>query len=272
MIRDVLYSFLGLPSTCPVIQVKAQLYKALDDLLGSQAIEVLSYLELLMALPFTDQQASDRFQKTDAGQLRQQIFLAVHDLFLQQVNRGPLLVILEDLHWADEASLELLAFLLDVLRSAPIYFLAVSRNVQTGALEKSVIWAAQNLGPRYRHIRLQSLSRDESKQLLNLLLSIPNLPDRLREQILLRAAGIPFYLEEILRMLMDQGVLQKVNGRWQVTSTIQAAQLGVPDTLQELILTRFDRLVPAQRRVLQSGVGDRQGFQPGSAAGSVPRS
>lgn len=250
--RDVLYSLLGLPSTSRPAEAGKALKKALAERLPPhQAAEAAPLLETIMGLPVSDAGAAERYGRLDAGQLRQQIFLAVHDLFQAEASRMPLVIILEDLHWADEASLELLAFLLDVLRSSPIMFLAVSRTVQAGALERAVIWAGQNLGSRFQHIQLQNLSREQSRRLLDLLLSIPNLPDRLREQILLRAAGVPFYLEEILRMLIDQDVVQQVDGQWRVSSTARLAELGVPDTLQELILTRFDRLSPPQRTTLQ---------------------
>lgn len=251
LIRHILYHYLEMPLTAPPLKARERLHQRLFQTMGIQAEEALPYLELLMSLPLSDSQAAQRLELIEAGQLRQQIFLTMYDLLVLEARKQPLLIILEDLHWADEASLEMLAFLLDALRQAPIFFLAVSRSVQSGALERAVIWARQNLGERFRHIQLQSLSRDQSRQLLNLLLSIPNLPAPLREQILLRAAGVPFYLEETLRMLIDQGVLQKVNGRWQIAATVQPASLGVPDTLQELILTRFDRLTPVQRRTLQ---------------------
>ncbi len=87
--------------------------------------------------------------------------------------------------------------------------------------------------------------------MLSLLLSIHDLPEALRDQILSRSAGIPFYLEEILRMLIDQGLINVQMGRWQIAPGLGLANLGVPDTLKDLILTRFDRLKPDQRQVLQ---------------------
>jgi adenylate cyclase len=158
---------------------------------------------------------------------------------------------LDDLHWADDASLELLVFLLDSLRLAPLFLVLISRQVQNDTLERIVAWSRQNMGARFHEFPLQSLSQDQSRQLLDMLLSIPDLPEKLRDQIVLRAAGIPFYLEEILRMLIDEGILRAVNEAWQVVPGADVAGLGVPDTLQELILARFDRLQPSHRRVLQ---------------------
>jgi predicted ATPase/class 3 adenylate cyclase len=251
LIRDVLYSYLGIPATLPAQQVRERLKRAVYQLMGTYAEDALPYLENLMGVPFSNPHAGDRLQRMDAGQLRHQTFLTIRDLLLFEAQTRPLLIVLEDLHWADEASLDLLNFLLEILKQAPIYILAISRFVQPGALERTVNWARQNLAERFHHLQLQSLNHDQSQRLLNLLLSIPNLPEKLRDQILNRSAGVPFYLEEILRTLIDQGVIQSLSGRWAVMPGSDMTSLGVPDTLQELILARFDRLEPAQRRALQ---------------------
>jgi class 3 adenylate cyclase/predicted ATPase len=251
LIRDLLYSYLGIPSNLPAQQVRERLKRAVYQLMGTDGEEALPYLEHLMALPFSNPQAGERLQRMEAGQLRHQTFLTLRDLLLLEAQTRPLLVILDDLHWADEASLDLLTFLMDILRQAPVFILAISRYVQPGALERVVNWARQNLVERFLHLQLQSLNHDQTRELLNLLLSIPNLPEKLRDQILNRSAGVPFYLEEILRTLIDQGVIQNLGGRWAVMPGMDTTSLGVPDTLQELLLARFDRLEPVQRHTLQ---------------------
>jgi len=251
LIREVFYSYLGLPSTTPLLQTRERLSRFMYQLLGDQADEMLPYLEHLMSLPFSNIEAGERLLHMEAEQLRQQIFLAVRDFLSMEADHRPLLLILDDLHWADEASLELVVSLLDLLRQKPIFILAISRTLQGSGLERINGWGEQNLGERFHNIRLQNLSLEQSKQLLQLLLSIPNLPEPFREQILHRAAGIPFYLEEILRMLIDQGVLRNEIGRWAIVSGKDISSLGVPDTLKDLILTRFDNLQPAQRQILQ---------------------
>lgn len=251
LIREMLYSYLGLSSSTPVLQVRERLSRNLYLLAGDRAADLQPYLEHLLSLPYSDPGTADRLRQLDARQLRQQIFLAVRDLLNLEAFSRPLLLVLDDLHWADEASLELLLYILDVLPQAPIMILGISRSILPGTLEKIPRKAAQLLDGHYRHIPLQLLSLDQSKQLLHLLLSIPDLPEKLREHIVMRAAGIPFYLEEILRMLIDEGILLNEYGRWRVIPGADVASLGVPGSLQELILARFDRLQPAQRHTLQ---------------------
>lgn len=249
--QDVLYSYLGLPPNTAPLLVRERLTQNVYQAMGSQATEVVPYLEHLLGLPPSDPAASEKLRYLDAGQLRQQIFLALRDLLLLEAYRQPLLLVLEDLHWADDASLELLKFILESLLKAPIFILAISRSILPGPLTKNVEWAQQFLGERYQHIQLQNLSLNDSERLLFQLLTIPALPENLCEQILQRAAGIPFYLEEILRMLIDAGAVQQIGDQWRLTRGMESVVMNVPDTLQGLILTRFDRLTPIQRQILQ---------------------
>lgn len=248
---DVLFSLLQVNQTTPQPQVRERLIQTVYQALGSQAAEVLPYFEQLLSLPYSDIAAAERVRFLDAGQLRQQIFLAVRDLLLAEAARRPLLLILEDLHWADEASLELLRFLVESLRKAPISILAITRLIQPGSMLRTVEWAQNYLIGRFHHIPIQSLSELESQQLLSQLLTISNLPEKLHEQILQRAAGIPFYLEEILRMLIDEGIIQRETDHWRLAAGTDSLAIGVPETLHDLILARVDRLDPMLRRILQ---------------------
>ena len=257
--QDLLQNYLHVTADSSPQEVREILGRLVNGCLQTRAREVLPFLEHLLGLPLSDAAAARRIDFMDASQLRQQIFIAIRDLLTAEAERRPLLIILEDLHWADEGSLELLQFLLDSTKSIPIMFLAVTRPFKQGALQRIVDWSIENLKDNFTTISLKSLSPDQSNELLNQLLVIPNLPERFLEQIIQKASGIPFYLEEILRMLIDQGVLQRVDSRWLLRKDADISSIGVPDTLQGLILNRFDRLVPEERRVLQIGsvIGNR---------------
>jgi predicted ATPase/class 3 adenylate cyclase len=251
LIRELLHSYLGLPSTSPPLQIRERLTRTIYQRMGEQAVDALPYLEHLMSLPYSDIATGARLQRMEPEQLRQQIFLTFRELISIEADHRPVVIILDDLHWADEASLELFVFLLDLLRQKSMLLLAVSRNVQSDVLERLVSWGRQNLAERFHELPLTSLSPDQSKQLLHLLVSIADLPEQLREQILVRSAGIPFYLEETLRMLIDQGSIRSEMGRLHVVPGLEDLSQSVPDSLKDLILARFDRLPLNQRQVLQ---------------------
>lgn len=213
--------------------------------------DVLPYLEHMLSLPLSNPETAKRIDYLAADQLRQQIFLAVRDLILADTQQKPVVLILEDLHWADAGSLELIDFLLDSLLKYPITIVAVSRTFTEDKLADIAKKASDLLRLRFTDLPLKNLSPDQSDQLFSQLLAIQNMPETLRNQIVQRAAGIPLYLEEILRMLIDRSLLQRAEGRWKLTEKIDLNQLGVPDTLQGLILTRFDHLELIQRHILK---------------------
>ena len=252
IILELLRDYLQISPQMSPVEARGQLVSKVNELLGSQAAELLPYLEHIFSFEHSDAITAQRLTYLDAGQLRQQIFLAVRDLLVAEADRQPLVLILEDLHWADDASLDLLAFLLDSLRQAPLLIFANSRPVQEGKLKDMLTIAQKRLGDEFISIPLQGLTPEQGERLLSELLASPKLPDAFRQQILQQAAGIPFYLEEILRALIDEGVIHQADGHWQLAAGSKTIALRVPDNLQDLILARFDRLDQFQRKVLQS--------------------
>ncbi len=238
------------PDTSPYV-VREKLVAKVRHSMGERAGEALPYLEHLFSLTFSDPSSAVRFRYLDASQLRQQIFISVRDWIAAEARQRPILLILEDLHWADQASLDMLYFLLDTVRHVPLLILAISRPMTEGTLNKINDWARQNLGDRFYDIQLRSLTPDQSETLLYQLLETPEIPPLVHDQILERAAGVPFYLEEILRMLIDKGMFRRENKRWKVSPEVDLSALEVPNTLEGLILTRFDRINETHRRILQ---------------------
>ncbi|MBI3912978.1 MAG: tetratricopeptide repeat protein, partial [Chloroflexi bacterium] len=105
---------------------------------------------------------------------------------------------------------------------------------------------------RFVYLPLAPLTQADSVALIDLLLSIADLPENLKQMIPQRAEGNPFYLEEIIRVLIDRGVIQRVEGHWRMTPDADIANLEVPRTLQGLIMTRVDHLGETARQAVQS--------------------
>lgn len=253
MFADLLRNGLGMQHAAD----EAGLYRRLEERLAlampAESAQALPYLAHLLAGGQLGQRLAAGTHALDADRLRQQTFQAVREFIVAEAQCQPLVLVLEDLHWADEVSLDLLQALLDVVGHAPVVIMALSRPAIEGALAELGEHARQRLGEHFSHLILEPLAPGESQELLGQLLAVPLLPEALLVQILDRAAGVPLFLEEILRMLIDAGVLGREadTGRWRVTSGAPVLALRVPDTLQALILTRFDRLNEIQRRTLQ---------------------
>ncbi|HET7875098.1 MAG TPA: adenylate/guanylate cyclase domain-containing protein [Methylomirabilota bacterium] len=182
--------------------------------------------------------------QVEPEQVKRQIYLASRLLLEWRLRQGPLALIVEDLHWADAASVELLGFMVDQLADRPLMLLVTRRAAPDG----------ESLAPeRATHtvLRLESLPASQTEALLGALFgrSAAGIPVRLRDLIVQRAGGVPFYVEEIVRGLIASGALIQDDAGW--TCREDAAAVDVPPTLQGLLLSRVDRLPPPARRTLQ---------------------
>jgi adenylate cyclase len=189
-------------------------------------------------------EAADRFRHVEPEQLKRQIFLALRRLIERRLQQGPLVLLVENLHWADAASVELLQVMVDRLADQPLMLVATYRpSLELRALATTRV--------AHTALRLMPLSPGESEALLTAYLgeSTADMPPPLRQLVLARAGGQPFYLEEILRGLIAGGVLGRGEGGW--TCAAGAAAVDVPPTIHGLLLARVDRLPEETRRALQ---------------------
>jgi adenylate cyclase len=201
---------------------------------------VSSYLGYVLGLEPDD--SPTRY--LDPEQLKSQIFAAVHAIVERRLQQGPVMLIVEDLHWTDSASLDVLRYLLDQLHGRRFMLLVTHRpTLGVDALARGT--AAHTV------IALEPLSPQCSVVLLDGLFgtSRHTLPDELRTRIVEHAGGNPLFLEEMVRSLIADGVLQRQDDAWVYRPRASAVQ--VPQTIHGLLLGRIDRLPPHVRRTLR---------------------
>lgn len=207
------------------------------------------YLEHLMGLPLS-QVTARRLRDLEPQQLRPATFLAVRTLFTTAA-KHPLILVFEDLHWIDDLSLELMLFMLHGLDQVPLLLYGTTRLREGIALDRLHQVARTRLGKRYHRLDLRPLSPSDNALLIQSLLAFPGLPKFIEELITEKAEGNPFFTEELVGVLIDQGVFERVNTGWQVRPDLNLAEIDVPVTLDSLIMARVDSMGPEPRRVLQ---------------------
>jgi adenylate cyclase len=174
-------------------------------------------------------------------QLQRQIALAARVLIEWRLDNQPLLIVIEDLHWADAASVDVLRHVVDQLADRPLMVLVSHRPDTQPPL---VARAAQAV------VQVSPLTPDETRALVaGLFGASVDVLERVQEFIAARAGGNPFFTEEIVRSLVGKGVLVRESDRWTCTAACEA--VDVPSTLQGLLLSRVDRLPVEPRRLLQ---------------------
>ena len=173
---------------------------------------------------------------------QENLFSAWRIFFERLADTSPTILLFEDLHWADDALLDFVEYLLDWARDRPIFILTTARPE---LIERRPTWGAAKRS--FTSFYLEPLSAPQLERLLEG--AVTGLPTELRAQILERSEGIPFYAVETVRMLIDRGLLARQGSAYHPTATIET--LDVPSSLQALIAARLDHLSAEERRVLQ---------------------
>ncbi|HEX7973235.1 MAG TPA: adenylate/guanylate cyclase domain-containing protein, partial [Anaerolineales bacterium] len=214
------------------------------------AAEILPYLASLMRLKVKDEYA-ERVKFLDGDTMGKQIFLASRRFFEHLAGDRPVVLVFEDLHWMDESSVRLLEHLLPLIESTPLLMIGITRRDPSTPAARLNQIIRQDYAARYTEIQLGPLSESDSTQLVRNLLDIENLPGKVHQMIVGKAEGNPFFLEEILRAMMDLGAIRRNTntGRWQATDQIE--NLVIPDTVQGVILARMDRLEEGVKKILR---------------------
>ncbi len=247
-ITQLLYSDLALSDGDPEFRVSAALKKRVNELFGDKAPEVFPYLGHLMGVNLEGPLA-EQVRLLDGETLKHQTVISVCRYFQRLAETRPVVMVFDDLHWADPSSLETLEQLLPVTDRVPLMLILLSRLEREHASWRLKLKAETDYSHRYVEILLRSLSSSEQSELVDNLLAIADLPDAVRGLILERTEGNPFYLEEIIRSLIEQGAIIRDGERWKATKEIET--IAIPDTLQGVLLARIDRLQEDVRHTLQ---------------------
>ncbi|HYT80207.1 MAG TPA: adenylate/guanylate cyclase domain-containing protein [Actinomycetota bacterium] len=177
----------------------------------------------------------------------QETFWAARKLFEALSQNQPLIVVIDDIHWAEPTFLDLIEHVLEGTQDAPVLMLCTARH---DFLEERSAWLAER--PNATRLLLEPLSSDESAEIVENLLGDAPLPDKVRNRIISSAEGNPLFVEQILSMLIDEGlVCQAPDGTWSVRAEVES--FAVPPSIFALLGARLDRLPGAERAVLERG-------------------
>jgi class 3 adenylate cyclase len=166
----------------------------------------------------------------------------------------PVVLLVEDLHWAEEPLLDLLELVLREVEG-PLLLLATSR---LELLDRRPSWGGGRRN--MTNLGLEPLSSGDSTELLDQLL-VTDLPEQVRELVVSRAEGNPFFLEELVGSLIDAGMLQRENGSWRASEL--PADYVMPDSVQAVVAARIDLLGDVDKDALQAAAVIGRVFWPG---------
>jgi DNA-binding SARP family transcriptional activator/class 3 adenylate cyclase len=245
---EVVREFVGLDDTTSADEARERLLRTLDgeqdaDALGSRVAEMIGLAE-------------------GSGGVEEG-FAATRRLFEVLARRRPLVIVFDDIHWGEPTFLELIEHVADWTRDAPVLLLCLARpellDVRPG-------WGGGKLNATAT--LLEPLSDQECSQLIENLVGRTELAEEVAARIAEAAEGNPLFVEEMLSMLIDDGLLVSEDGRWVATRDVSA--IRVPPTIQALIAARLDQLEPTERAVIERAAVAGKVFEEGAVVDLCP--
>jgi tetratricopeptide (TPR) repeat protein len=241
-LAEILKAAAGVLDSDPPHVVLTRIHALVESLLAPQPEAIDATVDAL-AHTLGLAGAHGTLDGADPRTVRARLHQAWRTFFSATAVEGPVLVIIEDIHWAEDALLDLVEDVIDHAQGS-LLFVCPSRPDLTTTRPT---WGG---GRRNAFaVSLEPLSAAESETLVRHLLAVDDLPNPVRDRIMQRAEGNPFFLEEILRRLIEEGLIVRVEDRWRALPSI--IDVDIPDNVQGVLAARIDLLEPDHKRVLQ---------------------
>ena len=257
--RELLRDWLGASLDDPELRTRLSLRRALEEVAGDRAADLYPYLGSVLGLTL-EQEPRARLDELSPEALQYRTFEVVQEWLEELAENRPVIVVLEDVHWADPTSLLLAERLLSLSEDEAILLVLTQRPDPDHPSWSLKEVAARQFPHRTRELALEALNGDAEAELLRTLIGRDTLPAKLESQLLAQAEGNPFFLEELVRSLVDSGAVRDVDGGWQFD---HETAVEVPATVEQVILARVDRLSDDCRHVLTAAsvLGRQFGLQ-----------
>lgn len=269
LIIKLIHQKVGITSRTPVKDQQALLAEVARSI-NSEPELMIAHLERLLGLPATYPETNNSFSYLQPEQLQQQLFRSVRDVLAGDLKKLRTIMVLADLQWIDAGSLSFIRYFLDQFQKSSFFVLITARDLSDPQLKELTPAIETTYASRYNIIELKPLDGDSTRHLFNNLVPGNDLPDSVVNALIERSGGIPLYLEEMIRSLIDDEAIRKNESGWSATKTIDIESLSNTDTLEGLILTRFDKLDSASREILKFASVIGRSFNRDLLSGSLP--
>jgi predicted ATPase len=255
---DVLRGMIGAPAGSSAQETQAALRKTVEGLLGESSDQVYPYLAHLLGLDLEEEMLT-KVKYLEGPTLQARYVAAFRSMLMALAQDQPTVLVCEDVHWSDPSSVELGMQLTPIVVEVPLVIVLVARPDKDAPGWHLVERARDIAGAGAMELHLAPLTDTDSQELVSNLLAVEALPEAVRNRILAKAEGNPFFVEEVIRMLIDRGDLVQEGERWTVQGEIESIDL--PDTLQGVLTARIDRLPEEAKRALQVAAVIGRSFQ-----------
>lgn len=238
-IIDILKSWGNIKEEDSESESAAKIEKIIRQIYPDGVDEVFPFIATLMGMKLSGKHA-DRVKGVEGDAMEKLILKNVRELIVRGAKLRPLVFILEDLHWSDMSTIELLESLYRLAENNRILFINLFRPNYKATTERLLESIRERCPGHHSEIYLEPLDEKQCDFLIQNLLKATGIPQNVRISIANRAEGNPFFIEEVLRSFIDEGVVELRGGEFKVTEKIDS--VIIPETIKEVIMTRIDRL------------------------------
>jgi len=225
-----------------------KLEAAVRNLYPETFSDVLPFIGILMGMKPSGRYV-DRIRGIEGEALEKLILKNVRALLIKASALTPLVIVTEDIHWADTSSIELLESLFRLAKTEKILFVNVFRPGYSETGDRIAETIKSKLPVYYVEIMIEPLDEKMSEILIGSMLNISEFDHAVFEKIIQRASGNPFFIEEVVRSLIDERAVTLKNGTFHATDKM--GTIAIPNSISDVLMARVDRLEEKTRNLVK---------------------
>jgi class 3 adenylate cyclase len=246
---QILKSWAGIREEDNAAEAARKLEHQIRRMFPEQADEIFPFIATLMGYKLIGK-AKQRVEGIEGEPLEKLILKNLRDMLALASEIRPIVIVVEDMHWIDGSSIAYLESLFKLARNHRIMFIVLMRPGYGETGEHMLKFLEENLCDLSLNIFIEPLTESESTDLIVNLLNKTGLPENIRQLIIDKAEGNPFFIEEVIRNFIDEGIIEVKDNHFVVTDKIQTAD--VPATINEVILSRIEKLDEKTKNLLKT--------------------
>jgi class 3 adenylate cyclase/tetratricopeptide (TPR) repeat protein len=232
----------------PVIAEK-KLKKKINSIYPDANEQVFPLIARFMGLSLTGKD-NERIIEIEPESLDKMMLKAMKGLLIKASTARPFIICIEDLHWSDQSTLKMLRSLCNLSLQHAILFINIMRPSYDDTSDPFIKFLKENFADSLKTLELVNLNAHQSGELIRNLLLSGQLPESLIDEIISKTQGNPFFIEEVLRSLIDKGVIEFKDGSFELKPLLET--ISIPDTINEVLKTRVGNLDEKTRNLLDT--------------------
>jgi len=248
-IIQIIKSWAGITEDDSTGEAKRKLEANIQRIYSEAFEEVFTFIATMMGYRL-EGKAKERIKDIEGEALENLILKNMRELLSKASLIRPIIIVIEDAHWCDNSSIIFMESLFKLVQKQRILFINVFKPGHKETGERIQKFLTENLKDHHQEIIIESLTKEESDELIDNLINKVELPDDINSLIIDRASGNPFFIEEVIRSFIDEGLIQIKENQFLLTDNIKYA--NIPETIDNVLLSRIERLDDKTKNLLRT--------------------